>query len=233
MYPFAALAAICLAVAGAPQAEAAAWQDSILRGPAYEIYSPITREKPSYQAKEQSKQFTKKSAPKGKTAKSSQPKANVAKAAAPAAKPAAAAAKPAAPSTAMVGPHDRPAGKPAVSPPAAKLPKDDSWKTTSLGAGGGGGQVQTGRASYYWQPQRVASGGWFNPNALTAAHKSLPFGTKVLVTNQHNGRSVTVTINDRGPFVAGRIIDLSSAAAGIIGMKSAGVVPVKVAVLGR
>ncbi|MDZ4841562.1 MAG: septal ring lytic transglycosylase RlpA family protein [Hyphomicrobium aestuarii] len=91
----------------------------------------------------------------------------------------------------------------------------------------------TGKASYYWQPQRVASGGWFNPNAMTAAHKTLPFGTRVRVTNQANGQSVVVKINDRGPYIAGRIIDLSSAAAGAINMKGSGVVPVKVAVLGR
>ena len=90
-----------------------------------------------------------------------------------------------------------------------------------------------GIASYYWQPQRVASGGWFNPNAMTAAHKTLPFGTKVRVTNKRNGRTVDVTINDRGPYIAGRIIDLSSAAAGVIGMKSAGVTPVSVEVVGR
>lgn len=90
-----------------------------------------------------------------------------------------------------------------------------------------------GKASYYWQPQRVASGGWFNPNAMTAAHKTLPFGTKVRVTNHHNGRSVVVKINDRGPFVKGRIIDLSKAAAGVIGMQGAGVVPVSLEVLGK
>jgi rare lipoprotein A len=95
----------------------------------------------------------------------------------------------------------------------------------------GGGQ--SGIASYYWQPQRVASGGWFNPNAMTAAHKTLPFGTKVRVTHQATGRSVTVTINDRGPYIAGRIIDLSSAAAGQLGMKSSGVARVNVTVLGR
>lgn len=91
----------------------------------------------------------------------------------------------------------------------------------------------TGKASYYWQPQRVASGGWFNPNAMTAAHKTLPFGTKVRVTNQRNGRSVVVKINDRGPYVKGRIIDLSKAAAHSIGMQNAGVVPVSVEVLGK
>ena len=95
------------------------------------------------------------------------------------------------------------------------------------------GTVLSGIASYYWQPQRVASGGWFNPKAMTAAHKTLPFGTRVKVTNARNGRTVEVTINDRGPYIAGRIIDLSDAAAGAIGMKSAGVVPVKVEVVGR
>ena len=90
-----------------------------------------------------------------------------------------------------------------------------------------------GVASFYWQPQRVASGGWFNPNALTAAHKTLPFGTRVRVTHMGNGRSVEVKINDRGPYVAGRIIDLSKAAAGIIGMTGQGIARVVVEVLGR
>lgn len=97
----------------------------------------------------------------------------------------------------------------------------------------GGSYSLSGKASYYWQPQRVASGGWFNPNAMTAAHKTLPFGTKVRVTNRNNGKSVVVTINDRGPYIAGRIIDLSKAAAGAISMQGSGVVPVSVAVLGR
>lgn len=95
------------------------------------------------------------------------------------------------------------------------------------------GKTLYGKASFYWQPQRVASGGWFNPNAMTAAHKSLPFGTKVRVTNKHNGRSVVVKINDRGPYIKGRIIDLSKAAAHKIGMQNAGVVPVTVTVLGK
>ena len=95
------------------------------------------------------------------------------------------------------------------------------------------GHALTGIASYYWQPQRVASGGWFNPKAMTAAHKTLPFGTRVRVTHARNGRSVDVTINDRGPYIAGLIIDLSSAAAGVIGMKGSGIAQVKVEVLGR
>jgi len=97
----------------------------------------------------------------------------------------------------------------------------------------GGSSIGSGLASYYWQPQRVASGGWFNPNAMTAAHKTLAFGTRVRVTNQRNGQSVDVVINDRGPYVAGRVIDLSSAAAGAINMKGSGVVPVRMTVLGR
>ncbi|MFN3743517.1 MAG: septal ring lytic transglycosylase RlpA family protein [Hyphomicrobiaceae bacterium] len=96
--------------------------------------------------------------------------------------------------------------------------------------GGGGAQ---GVASYYWQPQRVASGGWFNPNALTAAHRTLPFGTRVRVTHLGNGRSVVVRINDRGPFVRGRIIDLSRAAAGAIGMQGQGLARVRLDVVGR
>lgn len=99
--------------------------------------------------------------------------------------------------------------------------------------GGSGSYTISGKASYYWEPQALASGGRFNPNALTAAHKTLPFGTKVRVTNMHNGQSVVVTINDRGPYVAGRVIDLSKAAAHAISMQGAGVVPVKVAVLGK
>lgn len=85
---------------------------------------------------------------------------------------------------------------------------------------------ETGMASYYWQPQAVACGGRFNPNALTAAHKTLPCGSRVTVTNRNNNKSVTVTINDRGPFVPGRIIDLSKAAAQVISMTGSGVAPV-------
>jgi rare lipoprotein A len=88
-------------------------------------------------------------------------------------------------------------------------------------------------ASYYWQGQMTASGARFNPGALTAAHRSLPFGTRVRVTNRSNGRSVVVVINDRGPFVGGRIIDLSRAAAQAISMTGAGVAPVSLEVLGR
>jgi rare lipoprotein A len=95
------------------------------------------------------------------------------------------------------------------------------------------GPIETGKASYYWQPQRLAGGGWFDPNAWTAAHKTLPLGTRVRVTRTDNGNTVDVTINDRGPYIAGRIIDLSRRAAQAIDMTERGVVPVKVAILGR
>lgn len=97
----------------------------------------------------------------------------------------------------------------------------------------GSGETLSGKASYYWEPQALASGGRFNPNAMTAAHKTLPFGTRVRVTNQSNGQSVEVVINDRGPYIGGRIIDLSKAAAHAIKMQGAGVAPVTVRVLGR
>jgi rare lipoprotein A len=93
---------------------------------------------------------------------------------------------------------------------------------------GGGSGSETGVASYYWQPQPLASGGRFNPNAMTAAHKTLPFGTRVRVTDKSSGRSVDVTINDRGPYIAGRIIDLSKAAAASLGITGRGIAPVSV-----
>ena len=79
-----------------------------------------------------------------------------------------------------------------------------------------------GGASWYALHSKTASGERMNPSHLTAAHRSLRFGTKVRVTNSRNGRSVIVRINDRGPFIRGRIIDLSKAAANQIGMISSG-----------
>lgn len=116
---------------------------------------------------------------------------------------------------------------------APRATRRESRRAAPLASLSGGGLRSSGVASYYWQPQRVASGGWFNPNAMTAAHKTLPFGTRVRVTNMNNGRAVTVTINDRGPYIAGRIIDLSRAAASAVGMTGSGVARVNVAVVGR
>lgn len=82
---------------------------------------------------------------------------------------------------------------------------------------------QCGGASWYSLPgNRTASGDRMNPSAMTAAHKSLPFGSKVRVVDQRTGKSIQVTINDRGPFVKGRIIDLSKAAATKLGFRNAG-----------
>ena len=91
--------------------------------------------------------------------------------------------------------------------------------------------TDSGNASYYsdsFKGRQTASGAIFRQGKKTAAHKTLPFGTRVTVTNLKNGRKVKVRINDRGPFVQGRIIDLSKKAAKKIGMLNAGVVPVKI-----
>jgi len=96
--------------------------------------------------------------------------------------------------------------------------------------------VQEGKASYYahkFHGRTTASGEIYDENKMTAAHKTLPFGTMVRVTNLGNGKMVAVKINDRGPFVEGRIIDLSFRAAGDLDMIAAGVVKVHVEVLRR
>lgn len=92
----------------------------------------------------------------------------------------------------------------------------------------------SGPASWYggkFHGRRTANGERFDMNEMTAAHRSLPFGTRVRVTNERNGRSVVVRINDRGPFVGNRIIDLSRGAAAAVGMVRTGVAPVRVEVL--
>ncbi|OEC35544.1 rare lipoprotein A [Pseudomonas cuatrocienegasensis] len=93
------------------------------------------------------------------------------------------------------------------------------------------GYRNEGQASYYGarhHGNKTASGERFDQNALTAAHRTLPFGTRVRVTNLRNERSVVVRINDRGPYARGRIIDLSRKAAEQLDMIRAGVVPVRV-----
>ena len=88
-----------------------------------------------------------------------------------------------------------------------------------------GRAVQTGHASWYgpgFHGRRTASGETFNANALTAAHRTLPFGTRVRVMNKSAGRSVVVRINDRGPYAHGRVIDLSRASAQAIGISGTG-----------
>ena len=103
---------------------------------------------------------------------------------------------------------------------------EGSWRgaSASLAAPSeGSGRSFSGMASFYGNESgsKTASGQRFNQEAMTAAHRTLPFGTKLRVT--HGGRSVVVTINDRGPFVRGRVLDLSTGAARAIGLTSAGV----------
>ena len=112
----------------------------------------------------------------------------------------------------------------------------ESSKSSDSGSGSGGGDLSPAsgsscQASYYWQEQTTASGERFNPSDLTAAHKTLPLGSKVKVTNPSNGKTVVVRINDRGPYVAGRCLDLSKAAMETIGGTSSGVITVNYEVL--
>jgi len=88
-----------------------------------------------------------------------------------------------------------------------------------------------GIASFYSESQQTANGENFNPNALTAAHPTLPFGTRVRVTNVATGRFVTVRINDRGPYVAGRVVDISYSAAESLGIVNKGIAKVKLDVV--
>ena len=100
-----------------------------------------------------------------------------------------------------------------------------SWRDANamVAPSSGSGRSFSGMASFYGNESgsRTASGQRFNQNALTCAHRSLPFGTKLRVT--HGDRSVIVTVNDRGPFVRGRVLDLSTAAARAVGITGAGV----------
>lgn len=97
-----------------------------------------------------------------------------------------------------------------------------------------GGHEQVGLASWYggkFHGRRTASGEVYDQNAMTAAHKTLPFGTRVKVTNLKNGRSAVLRINDRGPFVRGRIIDVSRRAAEHLGFRTDGVTKVEIQIV--
>lgn len=101
---------------------------------------------------------------------------------------------------------------------------------TSVSHASGKSSHNSGIASVYsYTGHKTANGERLAPGTLTAAHKTLPFGTKVLVTNQRNGHSVVVRINDRGPFVRGRVIDLTPAGARALGFK--GLAPVTLTVV--
>lgn len=89
----------------------------------------------------------------------------------------------------------------------------------------------TGKASWYQCCKQTANGERFNPDGLTAAHPTLPFGTQVEVENLKNGKKVVVRINDRGPYTKGRMIDLSRGAAKVIGLINSGVTNVKMKIV--
>ncbi|MDA2804068.1 septal ring lytic transglycosylase RlpA family protein [Nocardiopsis suaedae] len=134
----------------------------------------------------------------------------------------------------------------AASATAAQAEEEKQEPAREESSGGGSSQESSGsseglqptgeggacEASMYSDPQPTASGGTFDPSAMTAAHKSLPFGTQVEVTNPSNGKSVVVSINDRGPYVAGRCLDLSTASFETIASASQGVVDVEWQVVG-
>jgi rare lipoprotein A len=105
------------------------------------------------------------------------------------------------------------------------LANGSSWlnANAAIAPSSGTGRSFSGMASYYGNESgsRTASGQRMNASAMTCAHRSLPFGTKLRVT--HGGRSVVVTVNDRGPFIRGRVLDLSTGAARVIGLTGAGV----------
>jgi len=110
-----------------------------------------------------------------------------------------------------------------------------SCSTVQQGAGGNSiGFTEYGKASYYadkYQNRKTASGELYKHELKTAAHKRLPFGSRVKVTNVKNGKSVIVKVNDRGPFVKGCVIDLSKSAFESIGSTSSGVINVKIEVI--
>lgn len=120
-----------------------------------------------------------------------------------------------------------------LPPPRPEAPRTEAPRTADFSVGPVRLRL-TGVASWYgpgFHGRRSANGERYNQNAMTAAHRSLPFGTNVQVTNLNNGRSVVVRITDRGPFIRGRVIDLSAAAAKMLGMMNAGTAPVRIEVL--
>ncbi len=123
--------------------------------------------------------------------------------------------------SAQSNPPAAPPVSPPANPPASMPAAVDNSSVTAAGADKTTGWVESGIASWYgprFQGKRTASGERFDTNELTAAHKTLPFGTRVRVRSLADGKEVVVRINDRGPFIKGRIIDLSRAAAQAIGM---------------
>jgi rare lipoprotein A len=126
--------------------------------------------------------------------------------------------------------HDHPHETKAASSPV-QAAKNMAYSASKMA-----GTMQQGVASWYggkWHGRKTASGERYNQESMTAAHKTLPFGTVVKVTNERNGRECMVRINNRGPFTKGRILDLSKAAARHLGIIGSGVAKVKMEVVGK
>ena len=125
---------------------------------------------------------------------------------------------------------------PASAPAAAAAPEPvASAPAAAPPAAAAAGTADSGKLAWYGRKfagRKTASGERFNPNAMTMAHKTLPFGTLVKVTNPKNGKSVTVRVNDRGPTQADRVGDVSHAAARKLGMTRSGVIDAELAVVG-
>jgi rare lipoprotein A len=119
-----------------------------------------------------------------------------------------------------LAPNKRVAATTKIHTPMAADEHEAESKVTSYGV-----------ASFYSEGTQTASGEQFNPNALTAAHPNLPFGTKLRVTDVATGRSVVVRVNDRGPFVPGRVVDVSYSAAASLGIVGRGTAKVKLDVV--
>jgi rare lipoprotein A len=117
-----------------------------------------------------------------------------------------------------------PATKPARNDSRSSSAQTSAYKTV------GGGSCE---ASYYGEGEMTASGEAFDPGEMTAAHKKLAFGTKIRVINKNNGEAAVVRINDRGPFISGRCLDLSTAAMKAVGGIGSGVIPVRYQILAR
>ena len=118
--------------------------------------------------------------------------------------------------------------KPVVAPPSPELPQPKLKVVPEVV------KIITGEASWYgpgFYGNRTANGEVYQPGTMTAAHRTLPFGTKVRVTNLWNGRSAVIRINDRGPFVYHRVIDLGHGAASDLGLTASGIAQVKLEVL--
>lgn len=119
--------------------------------------------------------------------------------------------------------------------PAAGAPDTAAASSGQRACADAGDYDRNGNASWYgdgYHGKRTASGQTFDMNALTAAHPSLPFGSRIRVTNLKNGRSVVLTVTDRGPFTGGRIVDVSRRAAQKLDFVNAGLAPVRVRTVG-